>query len=127
MITSLLRLLPMILMIFGVMRVLKKSDRFVSATKQVVVQSEISDILRFIHLDAIDGPQGVPTSQGFADYLRRNMKTDGHGASRDVSLDLWQSPYQIEMMGNRVIVKSAGPDRVFGSADDIASGLDIAY
>jgi hypothetical protein len=37
------------------------------------------------------------------------------------ALDHWQGPFVLEVTGNEMTIASAGPDRLFGTEDDVAA------
>lgn len=45
----------------------------------------------------------------------------GYG-ERDATKDFWGNPYRLENTATRIIVRSAGPDGIFGTKDDIVNG-----
>jgi len=67
-----------------------------------------------------------PTNAQGLNALIVNPGTPGwHGpyivnvAGRGVPLDPWGTPYRYRTTGTNIVVNSAGPDRTFGTADDI--------
>lgn len=46
---------------------------------------------------------------------------DPPGSDNYVALDVWNQPFQFEIVNSVMRVKSSGPDRVFGTSDDISS------
>jgi hypothetical protein len=95
----------------------------------VTTQTELSAIARQIYVDFITGSEDrrLPAeSEAFwTDYIGRNMRSQAPG--RDCSRDIWNTPYRVRETGGAdygvatgFAVTSAGPDRKFGTADDIA-------
>lgn len=77
---------------------------------------EVKTIAREIQQQAAD-ERMLPSPAGFPAYLRRNQLS-GRGV-----LDPWGMAYRLRLSRDSVVVWSAGPDRVPGTADDLAAGF----
>lgn len=75
-------------------------------------QSEISGMVKVLRLDLI---ADQPLPRNFSAYLERNMDSQGG----DVTLDPWETPYQLVKEDGAVIVRSCGPDAEADTEDDL--------
>ncbi|MGZ3691639.1 MAG: hypothetical protein ACXVAX_09055 [Pseudobdellovibrio sp.] len=89
------------------------------------VQVEMSNICKVIKLDSIDGQIPSEDPEKFAAYVRANIKTQDGKPGRDFSKDMWNTPYKLEIKGRIATVVSAGPDKQFGTKDDVRASTDI--
>jgi hypothetical protein len=98
-----------------------KIDKIIGYTKVVSVQYEVNNIAKMVYLDTLDGTQ--PVAGEFTAYVKKNMKNKV-GQTRDTTKDFWGTLYKLQYFPgeNKFVVSSAGPDKAFGSDDDIISG-----
>jgi len=77
--------------------------------QQTVETGNLTNINNRLILQAIFG-----TNDLFRDYYSERTNSQGE------VLDYWRTPYQIEILAQtNFIVRSAGPNKKFGDADDI--------
>lgn len=88
------------------------------------VNVEINNIGRALRLYYLE-TNTLPLDD-FSKWLAENMTEEGGKRTRDRTKDMWGTPYRIERRENGFAVMSAGPDRAWGTADDIVGvyGLD---
>lgn len=110
------RLIPIGLLAFGAIKGTDKLKQFLGTTQEVSVQYEIGEIVKILELDYLT-LQSFPEPQEFSTFLRSSMKSKVK--ARDTSKDQWGNPYTLELKNGTAIVRSAGPDKQAGSADDI--------
>lgn len=53
----------------------------------------------------------------FNEFVRQNFQTDAE--HKDMTRDAWNNPYQYTKRGNGYEIRSAGPDLLWGTADDV--------
>jgi hypothetical protein len=111
-------------LISGSKYMIEKIVSLADVVATVAVQQEASQIVEMIYLDTLDDT--APTPQNFSAYLRKNMVMKIGRGQRDFSKDFWGVPYRLERANGKLIVTSAGPDGIFGTADDIVVGLSYA-
>ena len=122
MIDAIAKIIPMITVAGGAAasspNLKAQMTKVLEATKVMATQKEISDIAKMVYLDTLDGSQ--PKPEGFADYLRKNMRTQNN-IQRDTSTDQWGKAYTLKYDKQRrqLVVTSAGPDGVYHNQDDI--------
>ena len=104
------------LLALGAVKGTDKIKQLLGATQEVTVQYEIGQIINILELDSLTG-ESFPDPQTFSEFLRNNMRSKAQ--TRDTSKDQWGNPYRLELNGATATVRSAGPDKQFGSADDI--------
>jgi hypothetical protein len=125
--TSLFKLIPIATLAYGGVAnqnmIKSQMGKILNITQSTAVQVEVNDISKMIYLDTIDGTAPKDQNQ-FVDYVRRNMRTKT-GQSRDTSKDFWGTEYRYEHPSGRIRVVSAGPDKQFGTDDDISSGYQL--
>jgi hypothetical protein len=110
-----MRLLPLILVLYGIYKGLEKAKPLIHVFERFTVEVEVTNIIRFMQTDAVGSE--LPTPEAFEGYLKKHVKTAIPG--RDTSLDYWGTPFKLEIHERIVIISSAGPDKQFGTEDDI--------
>jgi len=92
-------------------------------TKKLMTKYEIDNIEHQIFLDYSANEAPFPPFSEFEwrDYVRKIIKS-----SRDPSIDLWGTPLQIRQsstvsveLPDGIMIRSAGPDKIFYNDDDI--------
>jgi hypothetical protein len=71
--------------------------------------------VHLIEADAVSN--GLPAPERYSGYLR-----DSGGytlGGRDMSQDPWETPYTLSIEGDTYSVRSAGPDKEYGTEDDV--------
>jgi hypothetical protein len=111
------KLIPMVIMGVGLQQGLKNAEPLLDYTRIFAVQTEINSISQIIHLESLDGQRLDPSQ--FEGFLKKHMSVQGKDATRDVSKDIWGSSYKLEVRDNFATVISAGPDKKFGTNDDV--------
>ena len=98
-------------------------------TGTVVTQQEVSALCRMIYAEFVVNEERFPNRSDalWTEYIRSRMQTNARG--RDKGQDIWQTAYRVQVFkevhgrggqtGFSVI--SAGPDREFGTGDDISA------
>ncbi len=97
-------------------------DKFqVAATQNV----ELKGIAQAVAMHYTDSQQ-LPV-ENFGDFLRENMRTaDGQPPKRDPAIDPWETPYQLLQVNKGFQVRSAGPDKEYGTEDDLIHAYDLS-
>lgn len=95
-------------------------EKFQDMTRVTAVQMELQGISKVIYLEYI-AEDRLPPPETIAGLIKANMSAPG---DRDVTLDMWDTPYAYRplMQGTVEVgyeVISFGPDRTFGTEDDI--------
>ena len=118
----LMKAIPLAMMTAGVMASADKLKPILMATQTTATQFEVNEITKMIKLDYISAPDQLPTAENFGEYLKKNMRVqDPTHADRDVAADQWGTAYKFEREDTVVRVISAGPDKAFGTDDDVYS------
>ncbi|MBF0430794.1 MAG: hypothetical protein HQK83_05915 [Fibrobacteria bacterium] len=106
----------------GVTLCMKQFDWVVNLSTNTTTMSEVKSISKIIYIDFIIATGSLPEnpSGGWRAYIRNNMQSDL--PNRDTSVDIWQTPYRVREKGTGFVVSSAGPDKKFGTSDDIEAG-----
>lgn len=110
------RLIPMGLLAFGAIKGVDKLKNFLGTTQEVSVQYEIGEIVKILELDYL-ALQSFPDPQEFSTFLKSSMRSKVK--TRDTSKDQWGNAYTLELKDGTAVVRSAGPDKLAGSPDDI--------
>ncbi len=65
--------------------------------------------------------------RNFAQFMKNNLEEKGGGKTRDMSKDMWESPYRIvaDIQKNGFEIWSAGPDKLWLSEDDLRYTYDL--
>jgi hypothetical protein len=103
------RILP-ILMAVGSAGVLAKGGtqvvtQMIETVRVVMTRSELAQCARLLEADAVLGHRLPTTEAAFANYLRDNLRGR---SGRDVTLDMWDSPYRLGRDERRRVVLSVG-------------------
>lgn len=90
--------------------------------KIVRTQMEITSIQRLLLTEVLT--DGIPNEvlRNFPEYLKRNLLAN---TDRDVSLDPWGNPYQIQAYSDEYQIWSYGPDQMNDTEDDIWTAIPI--
>jgi hypothetical protein len=88
-------------------------SRFATPMRRYSTKTQIASILRSIHTARESGKE-VPDARTFVRWLR------AHPPSDQKENDPWGKPYTLHHVNSTYTVTSAGPDGVFGNADDIS-------
>ena len=94
-----------------------------SVQVDTTVNVEINNIGRALRAYYVE-TNGLPLDN-FTKWLDENMTEEGGKRTRDHTKDMWGTPYRLERRGNGFAVMSAGPDRAWGTADDIVGTYDL--
>jgi hypothetical protein len=100
-------------------------DQVADSVGMLAVNYEMESIAQMVHLGIVTGEE--PTPQNFSNYLRENLLVRVAYSQRDTSLDFWGSPYKLSKKRGRFLITSAGPDKKFGTKDDMNTGYTKAF
>ena len=90
--------------------------------KVQLTRHELSGLAQVVSAKAMTQRASIPTPQTFPQYVRDNMQAS---PSRDPSLDHWKTPYAFQRNGQIGVIFSAGPDRRYGTPDDIRHEIQL--
>ena len=93
----------------------------VIASKTASTRSQITDIVKAINIYAMEHSDKLPDS---LDVL---VESDDSLLGKEFLLDSWGEPIGYEHNGHGFVLKSSGPDRKMGTADDIIRGWPKSY
>jgi hypothetical protein len=110
-----MRLLPMFLILFAIYKGQAQAKPLLHLIERFTTEVEVSNMIQFMEADALEGD--FPTPESFESYLRKNNKSKLPG--RDPSVDYWGTPYRLELHDHIITITSAGPDKQFGTGDDV--------
>ena len=119
------KLLPLLVVGAGVYKNSDKISRILNLATVAGVQIEMKSICKQIKLDSIDGTLPSVEPAEFAKYLRANIRSQDGQGNRDYSNDMWGMPYRLVIKDRIATVSSAGPDKVFGTSDDVRASTDL--
>jgi hypothetical protein len=89
-----------------------------AAAADLKVRTNMTGISHMLEIDSIN--HELPTSDRFAEYIRKNtLSSDG-----DPSIDAWGTPYRLDAPPKPAAVRSAGADQSFDTDDDIVVAVD---
>jgi len=118
--SSLLKMLPIAVIGFVAYQnstALKKGLDVVSKVQTTLASVEINNIARAIRIDYEDSHR-LPLDN-FSQFLKQNMVEASGKSTRDHSRDSWGTPYRLQQTATGFAILSAGPDKVWETADDI--------
>ena len=111
------RLMPIAVLVWATRTGTVEWGKHFKETKGVVqsvaTQMEMQAIGALIRIE-IQSNEKVPTGSRFSSWLKASMKAKG----KEGHLDHFGKPYRLNKTRNGYVLKSAGPDRRFGSRDD---------
>lgn len=117
------KLIPLLLLAAGLSKGLGRGKSLFNFSYAVSVQAEINDYARRIQNDSAIG-EPVPAPETFGDWLRKNFhKADD--VHRDQGVDLWGTPYVLRMTAEGARIISAGPDKIYDTADDLVANARL--
>jgi hypothetical protein len=61
----------------------------------------------------------------FSQWLEENMTQEGGRKTRDKTKDMWGTSYKLEPRPNGFAILSAGPDRKWGTPDDLCGAYSL--
>lgn len=103
-------------------------DRISQATgvaDKVVTRQRMGAIIEAATLHAASGETiDVSSPAKFRTFVKKAVRIKGNSKA-DASLDQWGGVLRCEMKGGTMILISSGPDKKFGSKDDIKVANDI--
>lgn len=59
------------------------------------------------------------------EFIRENLSTKSGNVKRDPALDWWGTLYALKTVGGQPAVASAGPDKKFGTIDDVVASVSF--
>ncbi len=93
---------------------------------RVVTRQRMTAIIEAATLHLASGEEIDVRSPGaFRAFVKKAVRIKGNSKG-DASLDQWGTVLKCEMRGNTLALVSAGPDKKFGSKDDIKAQGDIS-
>jgi hypothetical protein len=98
---------------------LEKSLDVLGAVQGAASSTEMSEIARAVRMRYLE-TNALPLDN-FGDFLRESMAQASGKRTRDPSRDLWGTPFRLEKTAGGFRVLSAGPDRAWGTHDDLSS------
>lgn len=90
--------------------------KFFQITEVVSVQSEVNSIAKFVYTDSFD--DSIPAPDHFSAYIRARMHAR---EKRDSAKDFWGTEYKLEVNPQKILIRSAGPDKTYQNTDDIVA------
>lgn len=121
----LMKMLPIVVAGIGINKNFDKIKMLMDYGTVSAVQAEMSGIAKVIKLSSIEGEIPESDPEKFAQYLRTYMGAQSDKVNRDFSKDMWQTPYKLEITEGGAVIISAGPDKSFGSKDDIKATVKL--
>jgi hypothetical protein len=90
-------------------------------TKQRMIS--IMDSAR-LTLASSEEPLSFNSDAAFRKFVRKSIRIKGNDKA-DASLDMWGTPFKGKLNQRGLTVSSAGPDKKFGTPDDIVDTQDV--
>jgi hypothetical protein len=110
-------------LIYGGIRMMDGQFEFaVNIGKIVSTSGEVHNIAKMLYYDYVINGRSLSTlsQDEFRKYLRDEMQSSD--PARDTAKDRWFTPYRLTVLDNAGFeVRSAGPERCFGTDDDIVA------
>ena len=106
------------------LRAFEKSVDILGTVQTTASGVEMNEIARAVRMHYLETNR-LPTDN-FSAFLRESMAQAGGKRTRDPSADLWGTAFRIEKTPKGFRVLSAGPDRKWGTPDDLAAGSTLS-
>ena len=90
----------------------------------VRAEMELTSVQRLLFAEIITDGFPQQALSDFQEYLKINLNSNNN---RDVSLDPWGNPYQIQIYKGEYEIWSNGPDQINDTSDDIWRSLAMKY
>ena len=98
---------------------------FGGAGEKIQTKSRLTAILDAAALQvASDDEWTLESAGGFRAFVKKNVRIKGNDRA-DASIDPWGTPLKGQIAGRRMSVTSAGPDKKFGTRDDLSASQNI--
>lgn len=88
-----------------------------STQQEITAEIEMVNIARAVRMHMISYER-LPLDD-FPRFLQEAMTQEGGRSTRDRSRDMWGTPYRLERREEGFAILCAGPDRQWGTKDDI--------
>ena len=96
----------------------------VTARDKLVTKQRIMAIMEAMRLDAADGEELTFKSQAdLRTFIKKNVRL--RTGTGDPSLDFWGVPFKAQTSRGGMTLISAGPDKQFGTKDDVKQTENI--
>jgi len=92
--------------VFGVAETVVTRQRMIAVTSAVRLHVASGDVLNF------------RSDAAFRKFVQKNVRIKGDDRG-DASLDMWGTPFKGKLSREGLTISSAGPDKKFGTQDDI--------
>ena len=93
--------------------------------EKVVTKQRMISIIETARLKlASDEPLSFKSDASFRAFVRKNIRIKGNDKA-DSSLDMWGTPFKGKLNQRGLTISSAGPDKKFGTTDDIIDTQDV--
>jgi hypothetical protein len=94
-------------------------------SEKVVTKQRMISIMEIARLKlASDEPLSFNSDASFRTFVRKNIRIKGNDKA-DSSLDMWGTPFKGKLNQRGLTISSAGPDKKFGTTDDIIDTQDV--
>jgi hypothetical protein len=117
-------LIPLVVLgavgVHGVGAVKERVRGAVGAKEKLITKQHMAQVLAAVELRSATGEEiSFKTDADVQRFIRSAVRVQG--SSQDLSKDEWGTPYHGKTTGNGLTLLSAGPDRAFGTADDVTA------
>ena len=93
--------------------------------EKVVTKQRMISIMESARLKlASDEPLNFNSDAAFRKFVRKSIRIKGNDKA-DASLDMWGTPFKGKLNQRGLTISSAGPDKKFGTGDDIIDTQDV--
>ncbi len=93
--------------------------------EKVVTRQRIITVMESARLQLASGEElNFRNDAQFRKFVRKYVRIKGNDKS-DPSLDMWGTPFKGQVSQRGLTISSAGPDKKFGTSDDIVDTQDV--
>jgi len=93
--------------------------------EKVVTKQRMISVMESARLQLASGEElNFRTDAAFRRFVRKNIRIKGNDKA-DPSVDMWGTPFKGKLSARGLTISAAGPDKKFGTADDIVVSQDV--
>jgi hypothetical protein len=94
-------------------------------SEKVVTRQRMVSVMESARLQLASGEElSFNSDAAFRRFVKKNIRIRGNDKA-DASLDMWGTPFKGKLSQRGLTISSAGPDKKFGTTDDIVDTQNI--
>lgn len=118
-----MRMIPLVVLVAGIYKGADRIKPLLQTGNVMQAQVELQGISRLVTAEIVSGNPIEP--RNFSEYLKKNLVLQNNDFQKDTSKDPWGIAYQLRYEKTRAVIRSAGPDRQYGTPDDLQTSVRL--